>query len=1272
MEDNNNRNESIAALAEREANLRNVIMDSAEGILVTDEKGVVLFANPAAESILGNEKGRLKGEKFNFPDTGEEKPSEVDLVKPDGSALTVEFWARKTNWNGTPAIRVCVRDLTEHKQIEGKVSHLNAVLYALRIVNQLITREKDRDELVKKSCEILVSTRGYYSAWGALHDREGRFETIAESGIGNAFKAFKEQVTGGKWPSCYKDALAAETGILAKHNHIRKCHGCKLARLYRKNAALAGALRYNDHDFGVLVVTLPVGMAYDKEEQTLFKELVGDIAYALYAIEVEEEKQRAERQKLELLTKYKTLFSIYPMGVTLADVDGKIVESNRIAEEILGLSEKEQKNRHIEDYKWNVIRPDGTQLPPDEYASVRAMKENRLIENVQMGLVKNNNEITWISVSAIPIPLEKFGVLITYLDISEQKKAEQELKERERQLSLIYSSVAEALYVIDVEPDNQFRFKSVNQAFLEATGLRRELVEGRLIEEVIPESSIGMVRGNYLKAIHEKGVLRWEETSRYPSGAKTGIVNMAPVFDKDGNCINLVGSVHDITERKQAEEQLSRAQELLKETSEMAQVGGWEIDMETDTVTYTHGTRLTHEVPEDYVPTLEEAIGFFPDARKELTEAIRRAREEGIPYDMEVPFVTAKGRGLWTHTRGKAVFEDGKCVRLYGTFQDITEQKKIRDTLEETNLRFQETVRGGNVGLWDWDLPGNRVYYSPEWKAQIGYREEEISDNFEEWRSRVHPEDLPDVMKVIERLIAGKSDDCRVDFRCRHKDGSWRWIVAHAAVLRDVDGKVVRLVGSHVDITQLKQAEEQIRIERDRAQMYLDIARVIIIAIDSTGTVQLINRMGCDILGYSAEEIIGRNWFDNFLPPETSEETLAVHDAILAGDNKGRTYKENLVLTKSGAKRLIAWQHVPLMDDEGNVTGHLSSGTDITEQKRAETSLRESEERFRTISECSADPIFITDRDARYVYVNKKASELLGYSQKELLKMGIPDVVIPEKITESTERFKQLVENGAMLLEIHLQRKDGTTVPVELNSVVLPNGLIYGSCRDITERKQTEMEIEKNLKEKELLLKELYHRTKNNMQVISSMLRLKARSSENEWLGEAFKEIENKIMGMALVHQKLYESKDLSHINLKEYIESLLSLIKTSYYGILDNISIKADLKEIDVLIDSAIPVGVIINELFTNSVKHAFPDDRKGKIEVTLDADPKGLITIEIKDNGIGLPKNFDLKKDINLGLQTVIGLIESQLDGKVSFKSRNGLHCRFTFEDEQYKTRI
>ncbi len=228
-------------------------------------------------------------------------------------------------------------------------------------------------------------------------------------------------------------------------------------------------------------------------------------------------------------------------------------------------------------------------------------------------------------------------------------------------------------------------------------------------------------------------------------------------------------------------------------------------------------------------------------------------------------------------------------------------------------------------------------------------------------------------------------------------------------------------------------------------------------------------------------------------------------------------------------------------------------------------------------------------------------------------------------------------------------------------------------------RNQAEEQIKASLREKEVLLKEIHHRTKNNMQVISSILALQSDMLEHDQVKKIFKDTENRIKSMALVHQKLYQSNDLSNINLKEYIDELAELLLKSYNA--EKISFILETLETDnsfVLIDIAIPCGLILNELITNSLKYAFPGDSQDKIDETgeirikLNRTDNHEIFIRFSDNGIGFPENFDFENADTLGLRMIISIVEHQLGGTIDFETNNGMTCQIKFNDNFYSERV
>ncbi len=213
---------------------------------------------------------------------------------------------------------------------------------------------------------------------------------------------------------------------------------------------------------------------------------------------------------------------------------------------------------------------------------------------------------------------------------------------------------------------------------------------------------------------------------------------------------------------------------------------------------------------------------------------------------------------------------------------------------------------------------------------------------------------------------------------------------------------------------------------------------------------------------------------------------------------------------------------------------------------------------------------------------------------------------------------------------------------------------------DNTDRKHAEEQIKSSLKEKEALIREVYHRTKNNMQVIIAMLHLQTQSIEDENVLQMFKEMEHRIKTMALVHEKLYQAKDLSRIDLKEYFNDLLSLLVRSYRDLSGGIRINKDMDSVSVTIDSAIPCGLVINELISNSFKHAFPGDRKGEIKVGLKSKDDGGLEIRVSDDGVGMPDGFDYRKTGSMGLKSVISLTEHQLQGELDLFTDKGTEFR------------
>lgn len=323
--------------------------------------------------------------------------------------------------------------------------------------------------------------------------------------------------------------------------------------------------------------------------------------------------------------------------------------------------------------------------------------------------------------------------------------------------------------------------------------------------------------------------------------------------------------------------------------------------------------------------------------------------------------------------------------------------------------------------------------------------------------------------------------------------------------------------------------------------------------------------------------------------------------------------------------------------------------------------------------------LLIRTHDELIVYANSTLENIFGYDAKELI--GKPVSVLNAPGERPSDHVNQeidasLYRHGEWKGTIHNIRKDGALFWSHANISTFTHpqyGEVWISVQeDITERKQAEEQIKAALVEKEALLREIYHRTKNNMQVIRSMLVLRAATRQNVEINAFVQDIEQKILTMALVHQKLYESRDLSHIQLHEYLEELIALLMQSDAQAAPRIALDLHLNHVMVLIDTAIPCGLILTELLSNALQHAFPGSRSGKIRISLSHTSEGMIELRFADNGIGVSKEFDLHAQTSLGLRTMVGLVEHQLRGEISCDIRDGMAYAIRFRDNLYQPRV
>jgi PAS domain S-box-containing protein len=530
---------------------------------------------------------------------------------------------------------------------------------------------------------------------------------------------------------------------------------------------------------------------------------------------------------------------------------------------------------------------------------------------------------------------------------------------------------------------------------------------------------------------------------------------------------------NDITDRMSAEEELHKALQAAKVNNAQYELA---VSMISDVVwRYDVNARRKH-VGSYISPVADKMLGLpdgtigdsfekyfsyvhsedLPDLQKILFEMIRtRERDKTAEYRMR----KADGTVLWVLSRFSTYSQPDGRITAFGTTSDITERKRSEDALQESEARWQFALEGAVDGLWDWNVVTNRVFFSSQWKAMLGYEEHEIEDSLVEWEKRLHPDDRELCYADLQKHFCGETHIYRSEHRILCKDGTYKWILDRGKVIEWTDdGKPLRVIGTHSDITERKHAEEALRQEKELAQLYLDIVGTIIISINSNHTVSLINQAGCRLLGYSEDEIIGANWFNCFLPARIKAEVEDIFDHLMAGIIDPVRYSEGYVLTRNGEERIVSWHNTILRDKAGNITGTLSSGEDITERKKAEQKIAFSEALLNAALDSMPDIIGIQNPDhtivrynrAGYDFLNLSPEEVNGRRCYELIGQKMP---CKECATERALKTKRLEQIEKYLPEW------GIYLDCRSNPVLNRDGeieFIIEQLRDITERKETE------------------------------------------------------------------------------------------------------------------------------------------------------------------------------------------------------------------------
>jgi diguanylate cyclase (GGDEF)-like protein/PAS domain S-box-containing protein len=756
--------------------------------------------------------------------------------------------------------------------------------------------------------------------------------------------------------------------------------------------------------------------------------------------EIKEAQVRKENRALNRsLQKYQLLADEASDIILFIDSKGNILDANQSAIKIYGYSFEELLKINIAD-----LRRD------DDMDFVEAQIKKAAEKGMRFEAVhyRKDGSSFYAEVSSQGALLEGKKILISIIrDITERKQMEATLRESEEKFRYLFdhSLVGKSLTL----PSGEMQ---VNRALCEMLGYSAEELQGKKWEEITHPDDIEYTRreiGELLSG--NKSMMRFNQ--RYIK--RDGHIVWADVLssirrDTSGKPLYFITSIIDITAQKKIQEALTASENMYRTFVNASQ------DM-----IFLKDDQFRHIVAN------KNLAAFFNQSESEI---VGKTDDELMPKAAAAQCrkadrlaLTKKAAVTLEETVGDRVFESVKFpVELMnnqwgvgGIIRDITERKRAQEFLLASEIRYRRLFESAKDGILILDADTGKIEdVNPYLIEMLGYSKEELVEkmvweigafkdtignrsNFQKLMANgyIHYENLP--------LETKSGQQIEVEFVSN----------VYSADNKNVIQCTVR------DITDRRKAEAAIRYERDTANMYLNIAGVIFVALDRKGVVTLINAKGCEILGLGKEDILGKNWMDRFIPKPLALEVKRVFNAMLAGDFKLMEYYDNPIVTADGEERLISWHNTILRDEAGDIIGMLSSGNDITDTKRAEEALKESEKKYSSYIEYAPDGVYITDESGHFLEANPAASDITGYSRDELLAMTTLDILAEASQKSGKNHLMKVFEKGSAEAELQYRRKNGSVRWLNVNAVKLTETRFLSFVKDITGRKRAENKL---------------------------------------------------------------------------------------------------------------------------------------------------------------------------------------------------------------------
>jgi len=987
------------------------------------------------------------------------------------------------------------------------------------------------------------------------------------------------------------------------------------------------------------------------------------------------ERKKAELKLAESEEKYRTVIEQASDGIFIAGSDMYILDANNAGCEMLGFKVDELRKKRFIDF----ISP---LTLVDNPIKVGELNSGNKVVNERILIRKDGSEFP-VEISAQMISKGRYQSIIR--DITERKKAEKLLKQSENKFRSLVDTAPDATVIVNEKGIIQIVNK---QTELLLNYDRAELI-GASVSKLIPEGWPDK------HSIYQQSFLNDTLTRTMKPGRELFVVkkdgthipveiSLSPFNSDEGMWVT--ASIRDITERKRTEQILKESEKQLSIAAQIARLGYWEYDVVNNIFTFNDQFysifKTKGEKVGGYKMSAERYAELFmyPEDHHLIAVELEKAIRADDPYSsrqVEHRIKYADGETGFVLVNFYIVKDDhGRTIKTFGVNQDITARKKAEEELREYNNRFELITRTTNDAVWDWNFETNALWANQMHQQLYGLTLSDPVPTIDMWIEKIHPDDREIILKKQEETLSSDKNIFITEYRFKVEGKGYKNVYDRCYILRNKNGKPIRMMGSMMDITELKKAEQGIRTSEETRRLIMDSALDAIICINNEGFITVWTPQAEKIFGWKEQEVLGKSLSQTIIPLHYREKHI---DGLINYRNSRESKIMNRLieltaLNKEGKEFPVELSITPIIQDETEF--FCAFIRDITERKEAEEALKESEERYRTLVENAVEALVVLDMEKqKFVSVSDSAAKLFKLSKEKLLNFG-PLELSPEfqpdgKLSSESamEKLNEAVAGNKPAFEWTHFDADGNLLPCEIRLVRLPSEnkiLIRGSIIDITERKKAQDELKQSYESIRYLT--------DHLQNIREQERIHIAREIHDELGQQLTVLK---MDISWLNKKIADADSSVKQKLKNLTEMLNGTVKTVRRisselrpSLLDDLGLIAAMEwqlkefedrsgikttfvadETEVELSDSVKTGFfrIFQESLTNIARHA---NAKNVSTSLKNSDQKIILCIE--DDG----KGFDKKKIEDKRTLGILGMKERTLmmGGEYSINSIPG----------------